>query len=202
MMTSPNVNIFRVAGPLCGDRWIPLPKASSAELWYFFLSAPWINGWVNNNEAGDISRSLWRHCNELPWVQILTHALPLLMEDTMIYGSVYILQYVYINVYIALCITNRLWNRLCRKYMLLYPRQQRHLDLHQLTSIRHESVGSMSNWCRSEGLCYVGHKLLSRRFDNNISFMDVLGVVDEYRYVYYYVFDLLSYIKLIQLQPD
>ena len=25
------------------------------------------------------------------------------------------------------------------------------------TLIRHESVGSMSNWCRSEGLCYLGY---------------------------------------------
>ena len=39
MMTSSNGNIFRVTGPLCGeltgDRWIPLTKASDAELWIF-----------------------------------------------------------------------------------------------------------------------------------------------------------------------
>ena len=44
MMTSSNGNIFRVAGPLCGEftgpRWIPLTKASDAELWYFLWSAP------------------------------------------------------------------------------------------------------------------------------------------------------------------
>ena len=28
-------------------------KASDAELWYFFICA-WINGWVNNGEAGDL----------------------------------------------------------------------------------------------------------------------------------------------------
>ena len=37
-------NIFRVTGPLCGefscDRWIPLTKASDAELWCFLWSAP------------------------------------------------------------------------------------------------------------------------------------------------------------------
>ena len=36
MMTSSNGNIFRVTGPLCGEftgrRWIPLTKASDAEL--------------------------------------------------------------------------------------------------------------------------------------------------------------------------
>ena len=36
-------------------RWIPHTKASDAELWYFLWSA-WINGWVNNDEAGDLGR--------------------------------------------------------------------------------------------------------------------------------------------------
>ena len=32
-------------------------KASNEELWWFFFwSAPWINGWVNNREAGDLRR--------------------------------------------------------------------------------------------------------------------------------------------------
>ena len=44
MMTSSNVNIFRVIDPLCGEftgnRWIPLTMASDAELWCFLLSSP------------------------------------------------------------------------------------------------------------------------------------------------------------------
>ena len=44
MITSSNRNIFRVTGPLrggsTGHRWIPLPKASDAELWRFLWSAP------------------------------------------------------------------------------------------------------------------------------------------------------------------
>ena len=44
IMTSPNGNIFRVAGPLWGEFsthwWIPLTKASDAELWCFLCSAP------------------------------------------------------------------------------------------------------------------------------------------------------------------
>ena len=55
-MTSSNGNIFRVTGPLCGEftshRWIPLTKASDAELWCFLWSAPWIN----NRESGDLRR--------------------------------------------------------------------------------------------------------------------------------------------------
>ena len=57
---SSNGNIFRVTGPLCGEftsrRWIPLTKANDAELWCWLWSAPWINGWVNNREAGDLRR--------------------------------------------------------------------------------------------------------------------------------------------------
>ena len=60
MMTSSNGNIFRVTGPLWGEFtgpcWIPHTNASDAELWCFLWSAPWINGWVNNREAGDLRR--------------------------------------------------------------------------------------------------------------------------------------------------
>ena len=58
MMASSNGNIFRVTGLLwgefTGDRWIPHTKASHAELWWFLWFAPWINGSVNNREAGDL----------------------------------------------------------------------------------------------------------------------------------------------------
>ena len=41
-MTSSYCNIFRVTGPLwwesIGHRWIPLTKASDAELWHFLCS--------------------------------------------------------------------------------------------------------------------------------------------------------------------
>ena len=62
MMTSSNENIFRVTGPPCGEFtghcWIPLTKASDAELWCFIWSAPETNGWVSNRNAGDLRR----HC--------------------------------------------------------------------------------------------------------------------------------------------
>ena len=58
MKTSSNGNFFCVTGPLCGEftrhRWIPLTKASDAELWCFLWLAPWINDWVNNRAAGDL----------------------------------------------------------------------------------------------------------------------------------------------------
>ena len=41
-------------------------KASDAGLWYFSLICAWINGWVNNREAGNLRRPIfpiWRHCN-------------------------------------------------------------------------------------------------------------------------------------------
>ena len=59
MMTSSNGNIFRVTGPLCGEftgpRWIPLKKASGAELWCFF-DLLMNKHWVNNPYAGDLRR--------------------------------------------------------------------------------------------------------------------------------------------------
>ena len=59
-MTWSNRNIFRVTGTMCGEltghRWIPLPKASGAERWCFLWSAPWINDWINNREAGELRR--------------------------------------------------------------------------------------------------------------------------------------------------
>ena len=80
VMTSSNGSIFCVTGPLwrefTGHRWIPITKASDAELWCFLWSAHWTNGWINNREAGDLGRhrahydvivviswkwKLWRH---------------------------------------------------------------------------------------------------------------------------------------------
>ena len=89
MMTSSNGNIFRVTGTLCGeftgDRWIPLTKASDAELWCFLWSAPWINGWVKNREAGDLRRNrahddviamqVYRRTDTVAWYRYTTPVL-------------------------------------------------------------------------------------------------------------------------------
>ena len=72
MMTPSNGNIFRVTGPLWGEftdhRWIPLTRASDAELWCFLWSACEQN--VNSKQSWrrwfeTPLRSLIRHCNEL-----------------------------------------------------------------------------------------------------------------------------------------
>ena len=55
-MMSSNGNIFSVTGPSwgeSGDRWIPLTKASDAELW-----CAWTKGWANNRDAGDFVKVL------------------------------------------------------------------------------------------------------------------------------------------------
>ena len=58
MMTSWNVNIFRITGYLYGEftghRWIPRTKAIDADLDVFICA--WMNDWVNNREAGDLRR--------------------------------------------------------------------------------------------------------------------------------------------------
>ena len=69
MVMSPNGNIFRVTGHLCGEftghRWIPRTKAYDVELWCFFdlrlnkrLSKQSWGSWFETP-----SRTLWRHCN-------------------------------------------------------------------------------------------------------------------------------------------
>ena len=72
MMASSNGNIFRVTGPLwgefTGDRWIPLTKASDAELWCFLDLR--LNKRLNKQSWGwwfeTPTCSLWRHCNVVP----------------------------------------------------------------------------------------------------------------------------------------
>ena len=76
MMTSSNTNFFRVTGPLwvefTGHQWIPLTKASDAELWSFLWSAPerlskqsgcrWFTSPLH---------LLWRHCNEISIITLV-----------------------------------------------------------------------------------------------------------------------------------
>ena len=52
MMTSSHGNIFRVTGPLCGE-FTQRPVTRSFDV--FFICV-WINGWVNNCEAGNLRR--------------------------------------------------------------------------------------------------------------------------------------------------
>ena len=54
MMTSWNGNIFRVAGHLCGE--FTGLKGQWRGALIFSLICVWINGWVNNREAGDLRR--------------------------------------------------------------------------------------------------------------------------------------------------
>ena len=60
MKTSSNGNIFRIAGPLCGEfHRSPLNTPHRGQ-WrgalMFSLICAWINDWVNNREAGDLRR--------------------------------------------------------------------------------------------------------------------------------------------------
>ena len=60
MMTSSNGSVFRITGPMWGEstgpRWIPLTKASDAELLMFSLICAWTSGRANNRDAGDMRR--------------------------------------------------------------------------------------------------------------------------------------------------
>ena len=74
MMKLSNGNIFHVTDPLCGEftghRWIPLTKASGAELWCFLLSVyEQMVEQARRRWFETLSHSLWCHCNEF----ICTH---------------------------------------------------------------------------------------------------------------------------------
>ena len=60
MMTSSNGNIFSVTGSFCVEfschRRMPLTKASDTGLCFFSLICAWTNGWVNNQNPGDLRR--------------------------------------------------------------------------------------------------------------------------------------------------
>ena len=68
MMTSLKGNIFRVTGPLCGEftghRWVPLKKASDAELWCFLWYDKRLSTQSRRRWFELPSRSLWRRCND------------------------------------------------------------------------------------------------------------------------------------------
>ena len=75
MMMISNGNIFRVTGLLCGEftshRWIPLTKASDAELWYFFylrlnqqLSKQWKRKWFHSRASEHIKYE-YHLCNKV-----------------------------------------------------------------------------------------------------------------------------------------
>ena len=56
IMTSSSGNIFRVTGPLCGEFTGPPNKGQWSGGLVFSLICAWINGWLNNHEAGDLRR--------------------------------------------------------------------------------------------------------------------------------------------------
>ena len=77
MMTSSNGNTFLITGPLCGEftdhRWLPLTKATDAELWCFFFNLG-RNKRLNKYSWGwwfkPPSSSLGRHCNDVYWFDV------------------------------------------------------------------------------------------------------------------------------------
>ena len=85
MMTSSNGDIFRATGHLCGEFiglwWIPHTKASDAELWCFLFICAWINGWVNNREAGDLRRYSPHYDVTVMWCTVIHSGIWLTYTD-------------------------------------------------------------------------------------------------------------------------
>ena len=72
-MTSSNGNIFRVTGPLCGEFTGPVNSPHKGQ-WrgalMFSLICVWINGWVNNGEAGDLRRHRSHYDVNVMWISL------------------------------------------------------------------------------------------------------------------------------------
>ena len=79
MMTPSNGNIFRVTGPWwwesTGDRWIPLSKASDAELWcvFYLRLNKRLTKQSRHRRFETPSRSLWRHPNVMAKQRHMTY---------------------------------------------------------------------------------------------------------------------------------
>ena len=62
---SSNGNIFRFTGHLCGEFTgpgdFPAQRPVTQSFDVFFFIPAWINGWVNNHEAGDLRRNSAHH---------------------------------------------------------------------------------------------------------------------------------------------
>ena len=81
MMTSSNVDLFRVTGHLCGEFTSPHTGQWRGAL-VFSLICAWTNGWVNNRNADDLRRhrahndvivmTLYAYDRLLIWVTINT----------------------------------------------------------------------------------------------------------------------------------
>ena len=73
MMTSWNGNISPLCGEFTSHQWIPLTKLVTRSFGVFF-DLTWINGWVNNREAGDLSRRN-AHCDVTVMLNLCLFAL-------------------------------------------------------------------------------------------------------------------------------
>ena len=115
-MASSNGNLSYVTGPLyrefTGYRWIPLKKASDAELWCVIWSAPEKNCWINNPNAGD-SRHYHAHYDVAVMNKISMYQTPKYTRQST--KCVHKFWYAfYINIKIMGATSNILWKWFCK----------------------------------------------------------------------------------------
>ena len=165
MMTSSNGNISRVTGPLCGEftahLWIPLTKASDAELWCFLWSAPWIN----NCEAGDLRRHR-AHYDVIVMVSTNSHMGTILISDKSAYHKILQslqrrIKRAYIVLKFGRSLSNFRANRnskyqsyICdtwrvvslRRFMSLVPVWGSHVSVHLTVELLKWDLGNECHW--------------------------------------------------------
>ena len=87
MMTSSNGNIFRVTGHLCGEFTgpgeFPAQRPVTRSFDVFFICV-WINGWINNREAGDFRRYRAHYDVIVKVFLVLTHRDDCLQRESVV----------------------------------------------------------------------------------------------------------------------
>ena len=152
MVTLSNGNILCVTGPLCGEftchRWIPLTKASDAELWCFIYSAPKqrLSKQSRRRWFGTPSHSLWRHCNGhwwdlVPWSPNFSHKISQndLSHETQIPEKFHFVQ----HSYCVMCI-------LCDKYLLELWNWEKKMKFRFWLRWKKHLWNGLQNWPKSE----------------------------------------------------
>ena len=75
MMTSSNGNMFRVTGFCAGNSPVTEGNSPHTDQWrwalMFSLICAWTNGWVNNQDAGDLRRHRAHYDVTVMWCQIV-----------------------------------------------------------------------------------------------------------------------------------
>ena len=123
----------------------PSQRASDAELWCFLWSAPCINGWVNNHEAGDLRRHRGHYDVILMYCKLGPHTQSACSSnyDLHVFSATFSLKFQNKHYNAFLAATNQLYKwyfpsvrpSVCHTFLTMFP-----------SSYHHEILRSYYQW--------------------------------------------------------